>query len=174
MYKAVNHEVASHQAAALRELGKGRSYLDLDRVGIYGTSGGGSNTLNALFREPDLFTVGVAMAPVPDQRLYDTIYQERYSGLPDVDKESYFKGSPINFAEGLRGHLLLMHGTGDDNVHLQGTEALVNRLVTLGKPLDEAIYPNRTHALSEGTGTTLHRWTTVARYFLEHLPNGAR
>jgi dipeptidyl-peptidase-4 len=174
MYKAVNHEVASHQAAALRELGKGRSYLDLDRVGIYGTSGGGSNTLNALFREPDLFTVGVAMAPVPDQRLYDTIYQERYSGLPDVDKESYFKGSPINFAEGLRGHLLLMHGTGDDNVHLQGTEALVNRLVTLGKPFDEAIYPNRTHALSEGTGTTLHRWATVARYFLEHLPNGAR
>ena len=174
MYKAVNHEAAVHQAAALHALAKVRSYLDLERVGIYGTSGGGSNALNALFREPDLFTVGVAMAPMPDQRLYDTIYQERYSGLPDVDEESYFKGSPINFAEGLRGHLLLMHGTGDDNVHLQATEALVNRLVTLGKPFDQVIYPNRTHALSEGPGTTLHRWTTVARYFLKHLPNGPR
>jgi dipeptidyl-peptidase-4 len=169
-YRALNHLAAAEQAAALRALGSSRRYLDLNRVGIYGTSGGGSNTLNALFREPDLFTVGVAMAPLPDQSLYDTIYQERYSGHPDVDKDSYFKGSPINFAEGLRGRLLLMHGTGDDNVHVQGTERLVNRLVELGKDFDLMLYPNRTHALSQGPGTTLHRWRTVARYFVEHLP----
>ena len=171
-YRAVNHLAAVEQAAALRALGASRRYLDLSRVGIYGTSGGGSNTLNALFREPDLFKVGVAMAPMPDQALYDTIYQERYSGHPDVDRDSYFKGSPINFAEGLRGKLLLMHGTGDDNVHVQGTERLVNRLVELGKDFDLMLYPNRTHAIAEGPGTTLHRWRTVARYFLDHLPPG--
>ena len=169
-YRAVNHQTAAEQAAALRALGASRPYLDLNRVGIYGTSGGGSNTLNALFREPDLFKVGVAMAPMPDQRLYDTIYQERYAGHPDEDRDSYFKGSPINFAEGLRGKLLLMHGTGDDNVHMQGTERLVNRLVELGKDFDMIVYPNRTHAIAEGPGTPLHRWRTVARYFLEHLP----
>jgi dipeptidyl-peptidase-4 len=168
-YRAVNHHTAAEQAAALRALAASRRYLDLNRVGIYGTSGGGSNTLHALFREPDLFTVGVAMAPLPDQTLYDTIYQERYSGLPDVDRDSYFNGSAVNFAAGLRGKLLLMHGTGDDNVHIQGTERLVNRLVELGKDFDLMIYPNRTHAMSEGPGTTLHRWRTVARYFLQHL-----
>jgi dipeptidyl-peptidase-4 len=173
-YRAANHLAAAEQAAALRALGASRPFLDLTRVGIYGTSGGGSNTLNALFREPDLFKVGVAIAPLPDQTLYDTIYQERYSGHPDVDRESYFKGSPINFAEGLRGKLLLMHGTGDDNVHVQGSERLINRLVELGKDFDMLFYPNRTHALSEGPGTTLHRWRTVARYFLQHLPPGNR
>jgi dipeptidyl-peptidase-4 len=169
-YKAVNHFAAAHQAAALRALAAPRPDLDHERVCLYGSSGGGSNTLNALFREPGLFKVGVAMAPMTDQRLYDTIYQERYSGLPDIDRDSYFKSSAINFAEGLRGQLLLMHGTGDDNVHLQSTEVLVNRLVELGKPFDLMLYPNRTHALSEGPGTTLHRWTTVAGYFLRHLP----
>ena len=173
-YKAVNHLAAAHQAAAIRALAAQRPYLDLDRVGIYGTSGGGSNTLNALFREPELFKVGVAMAPIADQRMYDTIYQERYSGLPDVDKDSYAKSSAINFAEGLRGHLLIMHGTGDDNVHEQNTELLINRLVALGKTFDLMLYPNRSHGLFEGSGTTMHRWTTVAGYFWTHLPAGPR
>jgi dipeptidyl-peptidase-4 len=170
-YKAVNHFAAADQAAAVRALAAERDYVDLTRVGIYGTSGGGSNTLNALFREPDLFKVGVAIAPLADQRLYDTIYQERYSGLPDADPESYRKTSALNFAEGLRGRLLLMHGSGDDNVHMQGTEVLINRLVALGKPFDLMVYPNRTHAISEGPGTTMHRLTTVARYFFDHLPS---
>jgi len=71
----------------------------------------------------------------------------------------------------LRGHLLLIHGTGDDNVHIQGTERLINRLIELGKDVDTMIYPNRTHAISEGEGTALHRWRMVARYFLAHLPS---
>jgi dipeptidyl-peptidase-4 len=173
-YKAVNHLAAAHQAAAVKALASQRSYLDLDRVGIYGTSGGGSNTLNALFREPSTFKVGVAMAPLADLRFYDTIYQERYSGLPEVDRESYDRSSAINFADGLAGKLLLIHGTGDDNVHVQNSEALVDRLVALGKPFDQVLYPNRSHALSEGQGTTMHRWQSVAGYFLEHLPPGPR
>ena len=98
----------------------------------------------------------MSVAPVPDQRLYDTIYQERYMGLPAGNAEGYKQASPINFAEGLKGNLLIVHGSGDDNVHYQGTELLVNRLVELGKPFDFMAYPDRTHAISEGPGTTPH------------------
>jgi dipeptidyl-peptidase-4 len=116
----------------------------------------------------------VAVAPVPDQRLYDTIYQERYMGLPEDNAAGYRAGSPINFADGLKGKLLIVHGSGDDNVHYQGTERLVNRLVELGKPFDLMVYPNRTHAIAEGPGTTPHVYHLIARYFLEHLPPGPR
>jgi dipeptidyl-peptidase-4 len=125
-----------------------------------------------MFRFPDLYKVGVSVAPVPDQRLYDTIYQERYMGLPQDNPEGYRIGSPLNFTEGLRGKLLLVHGSGDDNVHYQGTERLVNRLVELGKPFDLMVYPNRTHAIAEGPGTTPHVYHLIARYFLEHLTPG--
>ena len=83
-------------------------------------------------------------------------------------------GSAINFAEGLRGNLLIVHGSGDDNVHLQGTELLVNRLIELGKQFDFMVYPGRTHSISEGPGTTLHVYTLLARYLQEHLPAGPR
>jgi dipeptidyl-peptidase-4 len=160
----------SEQAAAITRFAATHPYVDPSRVAIYGHSGGGSSTLHALFKYPEVYQVGIASAPVPDQRLYDTIYQERYMGLPDDNPEGYRRGSSINFAEGLRGHLLLMHGTGDDNVHFQNTERLMNRLIELGKEFDVMVYPNRTHALSEGPGTPLHRWRTIARYLLEHLP----
>jgi dipeptidyl-peptidase-4 len=150
------------------------TFVDADRLGIWGWSGGGSNTLNSMFRFPDVYKVGVSVAPVPDQRLYDTIYQERYMGLPRDNAAGYTIGSPINFAEGLKGKLLLVHGSGDDNVHYQGTERLVNRLVELGKPFDLMVYPNRTHAIAEGPGTTTHVYQLIARYFLEHLPPGPR
>jgi dipeptidyl-peptidase-4 len=106
---------------------------------------------------------------VPDQKLYDTIYQERYMGLPSDNAEGYRVGSAINFAEGLKGKLLIVHGSGDDNVHYQGTERLVNRLVALGKPFDLMVYPNRTHSISEGPGTTPHVYQLIARYLVEHL-----
>ena len=121
--------------AAVRALAASHPYIDLSRVGVWGWSGGGSNTLNCMFRFPDVYSVGVSVAPVPDQRLYDTIYQERYMGLPQENAEGYKIGSPINFAEGLKGKLLVIHGSGDDNVHFQGTERLINRLVELGKPV---------------------------------------
>jgi|CXWL01.1.fsa_nt_gi dipeptidyl-peptidase-4 len=172
VYGSVGDLSSREQAAAIRALAAARPYVDASRVGIWGASGGGTNTLNAMFRFPDVYRVGVAVAPVPDQQLYDTIYQERYMGLPKDNAEGYRVGSAINFAAGLAGNLLIVHGSGDDNVHYQGTERLVNRLVELGKPFDLMVYPNRTHALSEGPGTTPHLYHLIARYFLDHLPAG--
>jgi dipeptidyl-peptidase-4 len=172
VYGAVGELSSQEQAAAVRTLASTRRYVDAGRVGVWGWSGGGSNTLNAMFRHPDVFSVGVSVAPVPDQRLYDTIYQERYMGLPQSNADGYRRGSPINFAEGLRGRLLIVHGSGDDNVHYQGTERLVDRLVALGKPFDLMVYPNRTHAIAEGEGTSAHVHQLIARYFLDHLPPG--
>jgi dipeptidyl-peptidase-4 len=122
-----------------------------------------------MFRFPEVYKVGVSVAPVPDQRLYDTIYQERYMGVPETNEDGYRRGSPISFAEGLKGKLLVVHGSGDDNVHYQGTEKLVNRLIELGKPFDLMVYPGRTHAIAEGKGTSAHVHSLIARYFLEHL-----
>ena len=170
IYGTVGDLSSKEQAAAIKALAARHSFIDLERVGIWGWSGGGSNTLNSMFRFPDIYKVGVSVAPVPDQKLYDTIYQERYMGLPQDNVEGYRLGSPINFAQGLKGKLLLVHGSGDDNVHYQGTERLVNRLVELGKPFDLMVYPNRTHAIAEGPGTTAHVYQLIARYFLQHLP----
>ncbi len=162
------------QADAVRALTGSRPYLDATRVAIWGWSGGGSSTLQAMFRYPDVYQVGMSVAPVPDQSLYDTIYQERYMGLPTTNAEAYRLASPINFAEGLRGRLLVVHGSGDDNVHFQGTERLVNRLIGLGKHFDFMDYPNRSHCICEGAGTTLHVYSLLTRYLQEQLPAGPR
>jgi dipeptidyl-peptidase-4 len=173
IYGTVGDLSSREQAAAVQALAARHAFIDRTRVGVWGWSGGGSNTLNVMFRFPDVFHVGVSVAPVPDQQLYDTIYQERYMGLPKDNAEGYRVGSPINFAEGLKGALLLVHGSGDDNVHYQGTEKLVNKLIELGKPFDLMVYPNRTHAIAEGQGTTVHVYRLIGRYFLERLRPGA-
>ncbi len=169
IYGTVGELSARDQAAAVRTLLEMNPFLDGKRVGIWGWSGGGSNTLNAMFRFPDVFHVGVSVAPVPDQKLYDTIYQERYMGTPQGNSDGYRVGSPINFAEGLQGRLLIVHGTGDDNVHYQGTERLINRLIELEKRFDVMVYPNRSHSISEGEGTSLHVYSLIARYLTEEL-----
>jgi dipeptidyl-peptidase-4 len=174
IYGAVGELAAAEQAAAVRAFAASHSYVDLDRIGIWGWSGGGSNTLNCMFRDGGVFKTGVSVAPVPDQKLYDTIYQERYMSTPEQNEEGYGRGSSINFAAGLAGKLLIVHGSGDDNVHYQGTERLVNRLVELGKPFDLMVYPNRTHAIAEGPGTTPHIYQLIARYFAANLPAGPR
>jgi dipeptidyl-peptidase 4 len=174
VYGAVGVLSSRQQADALRSLAAMRKYVDLDRVAVWGWSGGGTNTLNLMFRSPDLYKVGMAVAPVPDQRLYDTIYQERYMGLPTSNVDGYRQGSAINFAQGLKGDLLIVHGSGDDNVHYQGTELLVNRLIELGKPFDFMTYPDRTHAISEGPGTSSHLYHLLTRYLTAHLPSGPR
>ena len=160
------------QAAAIRELAKERPYIDSSRLAIWGWSGGGSNTLNMMFRYPGLFKAGVAVAPVADQKHYDTIYQERYMGLPEQNAKGYHDGSAINFAQDLNGKLLVVHGSGDDNVHFQGTELLINRLIEFGKPFDMMEYPNRTHSISEGAGTSYHIYSLIARYVMENVPAG--
>jgi len=95
-------------------------------------------------------------------------------GLPAENPKGYHDGSPINFAGGLAGHLLVIHGSGDDNVHFQGTELLVDKLVELGKPFDFMDYPNRTHGIYEGKGTSFHVYSLIARYLEDHVPPGAR
>ncbi len=174
VYGTVGDLSSKDQAAAVKALIAKHAFLDRDRVGVWGWSGGGTNTLNAMFRFPDVYKVGVSVAPVPDQRLYDTIYQERYMGVPQENAAGYKVGSAINFAEGLQGKLLVVHGSGDDNVHFQGTERLINRLIELGKPFDMMMYPNRTHSISEGPGTTPHIFKLIARYFWQNLPAGPR
>ena len=129
-------------------------------------------TLNMMFRYPELYHVGMSVAPVPDQCFYDTIYQERYMGLPQDNKKGYRDGSPITYAQNLKGNLLIVHGTGDDNVHYQGTEALVNKLITFNKQFEMMSYPNRSHGIFEVRGTTLHLYSTLTRYLLEHLAPG--
>jgi dipeptidyl-peptidase-4 len=145
------------------------NYIDPERVGVWGHSGGGSMTLNLMFRYPGQYHAGISIAPVPDQRLYDTIYQERYSGLLDEYEDAYRENSPINSASQLEGKLLLVHGTGDDNVHYQGTERLINELVKHNKQFDFMAYPNRSHSLREGDGTLLHLYTLQTDFFEKNL-----
>jgi dipeptidyl-peptidase-4 len=174
VYGQIGILASRDQAAAVRALLDRWSFLDRDRVGVWGWSGGGSMTLNALFRHPDLYHVGIAIAFVANQLYYDTIYQERYMGLPDDNPDGYEQGSPITFADRLEGDLLLVYGTGDDNCHYQNCEALVNELVAHGKPFEMMAYPGRTHSISEGPGTRKHLYAKMTRFLLEHLPPGAR
>jgi dipeptidyl-peptidase-4 len=174
IFGAIGVLSSAEQAAAIQNLAKERPYIDTTRMAIWGHSGGGSNTLNMMFRYPGVYSTGIALAPVADESHYDSIYQERYMGLPAVNVKGYHDGSPINFADGLQGHLLIIHGSGDDNVHYQGTELLINKLVELGKQFDFMDYPNRTHALSEGRGTSYHVFSTLTRYLEDHVPPGPR
>lgn len=171
VHGAIGVLASEDQAAAARAF-QHLPYVDSTRIGVWGWSGGGSMTLNLMFRHPEIYKVGMSVAPVPDQTLYDAIYQERYSGTLPQYADGYKKGSPITYAEGLQGDLLIVHGTGDDNVHYQGTQRLINRLVALDKPFQMMAYPNRTHGIFEGPGTTLHLRNLLTRYLEKHLPAG--
>ena len=149
-------------------------FMDPERVGVWGWSGGGSSTAHLMFEHPDIYSVGIAVAGVYSQRLYDSIYQERYMGLPSTNPDGYREGSPITHAAGLEGDLLLIHGTGDDNVHYQSLEMLVNELVKQGKMFSMMSYPMRTHGISERENTTMHLYRMMLKYWLEHLPAGGR
>lgn len=162
------------QATALKELGRTRSYVDLSRVAIWGWSGGGSNTLNAMFRKPDLYHVGIAVVPKPQPHLYNAWFQEIYMRTREVNAEGYQRSAPINFADGLKGRLLMITGSGETNTHIQIIEGLVDRLVELGKSFDYMVYPNRDHGLREGPGSVLHVRMLIVRYLVEHLPPGPR
>jgi dipeptidyl-peptidase-4 len=162
------------QASGVKELGRTRPYVDLSRVGIWGWSGGGSNTLNAMFREPEVYHVGIAVAPKPQPQLYNAWFQEIYMQTPETNPDGYRRSAPINFAEGLKGDLLIIHGTGETNTHLQITEGLVDRLIELGKRFDYMAYPQRDHGLREGRGTAVHLRMLMTRYLLQHLPPGPR
>ncbi len=169
VYGAIGVLASRDQSDSQTAMAERWSYIDVDNVGIWGHSGGGSMTLNMLFRYPGQYHAGVSRAPVADQRLYDAIYQERYSGLLEEYAEAYVEASPITHAENLQGDLLLIHGTGDDNVHYQGSERLIDELVKHNKQFDFMSYPNRTHAIREGEGTELHMYTMMTEFFSENL-----
>lgn len=173
VYRKIGQITVADQAAGARELAK-KPYVDPARMAVWGWSGGGSMTLNLMFQHPEIYSTGMSVAPVPDMNLYDTIYQERYMGLPADNSGDYKAGSPITHAAKLRGNLLIVHGTGDDNVHYQGTEKLVNTLVAEGKDFTLMAYPNRSHSVSEGKGTTRHLYGMMTRYLLEKTPAGPR
>jgi dipeptidyl-peptidase-4 len=173
IYRKIGIVNSGDQASAVRSIIKW-PFVDSSRIGIWGWSGGGSSTLNAMFRYPDLYQVGVSVAPVPDIHYYDSIYQERYCGLPQDHPDEYKQSSPITFAGQLKGQLLIVHGTGDDNVHYQGTEALINALVAANKPFTMMAYPNRSHGIYEGKGTTRHLFELLTRFLNENLPPGPR
>ncbi|MFB3105574.1 MAG: alpha/beta hydrolase family protein, partial [Pseudomonadales bacterium] len=162
------------QAAGLKELGRTRTYVDLSRVGIWGWSGGGTNTLNAMFRQPDDYHVGIAVAAKPQPHLYNAWFQEIYMRDREVNAEGYDQAAAINYADGLKGDLLIIHGTGETNTHLEIMEGLVDRLIELGKPFDYMNYPDRDHGIRKGAGTALHLRMHMVRYLLNHLPPGPR
>lgn len=162
------------QEAGLKALAKQCAFVDLNRVGIWGWSGGGSNTLNAMFRKPDSYHVGVAVVPKPQPHLYNAWFQEIFMRTREVNAAGYERSAPINFAEGLKGKLLIMTGSGETNTHIQIIEGLVDRLIKLGKPFDYMVYPNRDHGLREGDGTVVHVRMHILRYLLQNLPAGPR
>lgn len=171
IYRQIGILASKDQAAAVRIIRRWE-YVDSTRIGVWGWSGGGSMTLNALFRYPELYHTGMSVAPVTDQRYYDTIYQERYMGRPKDNPEGYEQGSPITHVKGLMGNLLIVHGTGDDNVHYQSTEAVVNAMIEANKKFTMMVYPNRTHDISEGPNTRRHLFELLTRYLNENLPAG--
>ncbi len=170
IYRKLGVLNSQDQANAAKAIIAKNPFIDPARVGVWGWSGGGVATLNAMFRYPDLYKMGMSVAPVPDNRLYDTIYTERYLGLPKDNAEDYKNAAPVTFAKNLKGDLLIIHGTGDDNVHYQGTEILIDTLIAANKPFTMMAYPNRSHGIFEGEGTTLHLYSLLTRYLKEHLP----
>ena len=173
IYRRMGIRNSLDQANAVRAITRW-PFIDAGRIAIWGWSGGGSSSLNAIFRYPDLYKVAMAVAPVPDLRFYDTIYQERYCGLPQDHPDEYKQSSPITFASQLKGQLLIVHGTGDDNVHYQGTESLIDALVAADKQFTLMAYPNRSHGIYEGRGTTRHLFELLTRFLNEKLPPGSR
>jgi len=174
VYRKIGQLNIRDQAMGAKALFAKWPYIDTSRVAVWGWSGGGSSTLNLLGQYPEIYQTGIAIAPVANQLFYDNIYQERYMGLPQENREDFVKGSPLAYAKNLKGNLLLVHGTGDDNVHYQNTEVYINELVKYNKQFQLMSYPNRTHSISEGEGTSLHLATMFTKYLKEHCPPGGR
>ncbi len=169
IYRKIGVLNTADQAAAASEVLKW-PFIDRKRTAVWGWSGGGSMTLNLMFKHADIYTTGVSIAPVGNQLLYDNIYQERYMGLPQENVDDFINGSPLTHAHGLKGNLLLIHGTGDDNVHYQNAEIIINELIKQNIPFDMMSYPNRSHGIYEGKNTTIHLYSLISRYIKEHVP----
>lgn len=173
VYEKIGIIAPQDQAACARKIVEWE-FVDPERIGIWGWSGGGSNTLNCMFRYPDIYKTGIAIAFVSDQKLYDNIYQERYMNLPENNEEGYRDGSPITHAKNLEGNLLLIYGSGDDNCHYQNCQMLVDELIRHNKYFTMIDYPMRSHSINERENTTMHLRMTMLNYFKKNLPLGAK
>jgi len=173
IYKNIGIINTRDQAMAAKEVLKW-NFIDSDRVAIHGWSGGGAVTLNLMFQYPQIYKTGIAIAAVTDQHFYDNIYTERYMGLPDENQAAYIQASPVTHAKNLKGNLLYIHGTGDDNVHYKNAEVLINELIKYDKMFDLMIYPNRSHSIDEGEGTEKHLVDTFVRFIEKNCPPGAK
>ncbi|UAY51633.1 S9 family peptidase [Ferruginibacter albus] len=151
-----------------------RPYFDKDRVAVWGWSGGAASTLNLLCQYPQIFKTGIAISAITNELFYDNIYTERYMGLPQENMEDYVKTSPLTYVKNLQGNLLYVHGSGDDNVHYDNAEALLNELIKYNKQFQFMEYPNRTHSISEGIGTRQHLSTLYSNYLRTHCLPGAK
>ncbi len=169
IYRNIGKVNVQDQGLAAKEMLK-LSYLDESRVAVWGWSGGGSMTLNLMFNFPEVYQTGMSVASVSNQLIYDNIYQERYMGLPQENMEDFVNGSPITYAKNLEGNLLVVHGTGDDNVHYQSAEMLINELIKHNKQFQIMPYPNRSHGINEGAGTSLHLYTLLTNYLMRNTP----
>ena len=175
IYKNIGLVNIEDQAMAAKEVLKW-PYVDSTRVAVWGWSGGGSCTLNLMFQHPEIYKTGIAIAAVGWELTYDNIYQERYMGVPtdDAGREPFIKGSPITYAKNLKGNLLYIHGTGDDNVHYKNAEMLINELVKYNRQFQLMSFPNRSHGIYEGAGTRQFLGTLYTNYLKEHCPPGGR
>jgi dipeptidyl-peptidase 4 len=173
IYRKIGQINIHDQAMAAKEILKW-DFVDTNRIAVWGWSGGGSATLNLMFQYPEIYKTGIAIAAVANELTYDNIYQERYMGLPQENKDDYIKGSPITYAKNLKGNLLYIHGTGDDNVHYQNAEMLLNELIKYNKQFQFMAYPNRTHGISEGEGTFVHLATLYTSYLKKNCPPGGK
>jgi dipeptidyl-peptidase 4 len=173
IYRKIGQLNIRDQAMAAEEILKW-DFVDPERVAVWGWSGGGTATLNLMFQYPKIYKTGIAIAAVANQLTYDNIYQERFMGLPQENMEDFVNGSPMTYAKNLEGKLLIIHGTGDDNVHYQNAEMLLNELIKHNKQFQFMPYPNRTHGIYEGEGTLSHLVTLYTDFLKTNCPPGGR
>jgi dipeptidyl-peptidase-4 len=167
IYRQLGVVESRDQIAAARAFAR-LPYVDAARMGIWGWSYGGFMSLNGLFQGNDVYRMAISVAPVTHWKFYDNIYTERYNALPQGNAAGYDAGSPLSYVKQLRGDLLLVHGSGDDNVHYQNSEALINALVAANKPFSMMQYPDRNHSISGGM-TSVHLREMMTRYLDEKL-----
>lgn len=150
----------------------GSIFIFFNRIGVYGHSGGGQMSLHLIFKFPEIYSLAMPLGFVSNQRYYHPSYQEKFMGQLADNTEAYGLGSPITWAKQLKGNLLIIHGTGDSNVHYQSFEALVNELVANKKRFTMMAYPNRNHGISEGESTQYHLYELRTNFLMTNIPSG--
>lgn len=169
-YKELGKYEVLDQIQSAKKLGN-LNYIDENNIGIWGWSYGGFMSSNCLLKGNDVFKMAIAVAPVTSWRFYDSIYTERYMRTPQENPSGYDENSPLNFASLLKGNFLLVHGSGDDNVHVQNSMRLTNALIEANKPFEQAIYPDRTHGIYKGKNTRLHLYNKMTNFIDQNLKN---